>query len=143
VIFRPDAVVALFEAVSAVFICVSIRQLHKDKKVRGVSPWMIGFFGAWGWWNTYWYIFIDAPYAWWAGWSVVLSNTFYTLQMVYWIWKEKRQKLCTLLPTYKDAGKCEIAHPLRNACFHDHIKISSGLAYCVDCGDMPDFGQAR
>jgi hypothetical protein len=123
-IVRPDAVVAVFEAISAVFICVSIRQLHKDKKVRGVSPWMVGFFGLWGWWNTYWYLYIDAPYAWWAGWSVVLSNTFYTLQMIYWIWREKHPALIVKLHGVR----------LHQKCFHERVKIASGYAYCRDCG---------
>jgi hypothetical protein len=91
---RPDMVVAFFEAVSAVLICVSVVKLHKDKKVRGVSAWPVTFFALWGWWNIYWYAHIDAPYAWWAGLGVVAANTTWAVQMIYWVWREMHRAAC-------------------------------------------------
>lgn len=90
--FRPDMVVAFFEFGSALLICLSIRDLHRHKLVRGVSPWPVSFFALWGWWNLYWYAHIDAPFAWWAGIGVVTTNTFWALQMIYYINKEKRAR---------------------------------------------------
>jgi hypothetical protein len=87
---RPDMIVALFELGSAFLITLSVLRLHKDKLVRGVSPWPVSFFALWGWWNIYWYAHIDAPYAWWAGLFVVASNTTWAVQMIYWIWREKK-----------------------------------------------------
>ena len=57
---RPDLVVAFFETGAALLILLSIKRLAKDRLVRGVSPWPVSFFGAWGWWNLYWYAYIDA-----------------------------------------------------------------------------------
>jgi hypothetical protein len=83
-------VVAGFEIGSAALICLSIKQLHRDKLVRGVSVWPVSFFALWGWWNLFWYAHINAPWAWWAGIAVVLTNTTWALQMAYYLRKEKR-----------------------------------------------------
>jgi hypothetical protein len=116
---RPDMVVAFFEAVSAVLICVSVVKLHKDKKVRGVSAWPVTFFALWGWWNIYWYSFIDAPYAWWAGLGVVAANTTWAVQMIYWVWRER------LLGPWEK--------PKPAACRHDRVKVDKGNIICRDC----------
>lgn len=45
----------LFEAVGAVFVWLDVRQLYRDKIVRGVYWPARVFFAAWGLWNLYYY----------------------------------------------------------------------------------------
>lgn len=87
---RPEHVVAMFELVSSLMIALSMRRLWIDKMVRGVSPWPIGFFALWGYWNVYWYWYIDAMWAWSAGLCVVSINTLWAAQIVYYLHRERR-----------------------------------------------------
>lgn len=50
-----DLVNCLFELSGGFFVWLSIRKLLRDRAVRGVSLFMIGFFAAWGLWNLYYY----------------------------------------------------------------------------------------
>jgi hypothetical protein len=86
---QPDQVVAFFEAGSAFLIAKSVLKLRREKLVRGVSAWPICFFGLWGYWNLYWYSFINAPWAWWFGILVVISNTTWAGQVLYYQWRER------------------------------------------------------
>lgn len=52
---NPDLVNALFEFFAAAVGLLNIRQLLKDKEVKGVSIWPVIFFITWGLWNLYYY----------------------------------------------------------------------------------------
>lgn len=51
----PDIPNAIFEVAGIGAIAANIAQVLKDKKVHGVSPWAVGLFMLWGWWNLYFY----------------------------------------------------------------------------------------
>lgn len=50
-----DLVNASFETIGAFITLLSVRQLYKDKVVKGVSVWPWCFFTAWGMWNIFYY----------------------------------------------------------------------------------------
>ncbi len=85
----PDLVNGLFECLSAPFILLSIIQLHKDKEVKGVSWKQVGFFSVWGTWNLYYYPHLDQWASFAGGILIVLANTFWLGQMLYYR-KEKK-----------------------------------------------------
>ena len=50
-----DLINASFEGLAAAVSFLNIRQILKDKAVRGVSGWPVAFFTVWGLWNLYYY----------------------------------------------------------------------------------------
>jgi len=86
----PDIANGIFEFVGALFICLSIRRLYLDKKVRGVSVVPITFFALWGWWNLYFY---PSQGLWWsflAGLFMVTANSVWLLQMGFYVLTERK-----------------------------------------------------
>lgn len=81
----PDQINAFFEFVGAMFICLSIRRLYIDKKVRGVSVIPITFFAFWGWWNLYFYPVNELWWSFTAGLFMVAANTVWLGQMGYYV----------------------------------------------------------
>lgn len=57
-----DAVMATFQVGSCLFLCLSIFTIFRDRDLKGVSVWMIGYFtlwtvyGSWNWFhlNQHW-----------------------------------------------------------------------------------------
>lgn len=85
-----DNINGLFEMVGGAFIFLNVLKLHKDKKVKGVSPVAITFFTVWGFWNLAYY---PALGQWWSALgasSVALINMIWLGQIVYYNRKEKR-----------------------------------------------------
>lgn len=86
----PDMINGLFELGGGLLICLSIRRLHIDKVVRGVSVLPVTFFAAWGYWNLYFYPHLDQWWSFIGGLMVVGANTIWVLQMLYYIRRENR-----------------------------------------------------
>jgi uncharacterized membrane protein YfcA len=81
----PDYVNGTFELCGGVFIALSVRQLLKDKMVRGVSWLAILFFTAWGYWNLFFYPHLDQWLSFAGGVGLALANTVYLALLVhYW-----------------------------------------------------------
>lgn len=88
---NPDMVTGLFEFAAMWFVLLSIRRLHKDKLVRGVSWVHVGFYTVWGLWNLYYYPHLEQ---WWAlagGVGIVCTNTLWLGQLVYYSYEERRR----------------------------------------------------
>lgn len=84
-----DTINGIFELGGGLAIFAHCWKLWKDKMVRGVSWVATAFFWAWGWWNLYYYPFLDQ---WWslAGGSIVVTaNTLWIGMMFYYIRKER------------------------------------------------------
>jgi len=51
----PDLINGLFEFAGAFALALNVRQLWRDKEVKGVHPIPTAFFAAWGLWNLFYY----------------------------------------------------------------------------------------
>lgn len=88
----PDFINGSFEIVAGLLIWMNVRRLHKDKKVRGVSIVPMYFFMLWGYWNLYYYPSLNQWWSFVGGVAVVIANTVWVAQMIYWNYKEKGEK---------------------------------------------------
>lgn len=70
----PDIGNALFEGLGAIFIWRSVRQLWRDREIKGVywPAWI--FYSAWGLWNLYYYPSLGQWYSFLAGVVLVSGN---------------------------------------------------------------------
>ena len=89
-----DNVNGLFELLGGFFILFSVLKLYKQKKVRGVSAIGISYFAAWGYWNIYYYPHLNQWFSFVGGLFVVLINTFWLGQIIYYLRKERNDKNC-------------------------------------------------
>jgi hypothetical protein len=87
-----DLINGLFELGGALLICLSIRRLWLDKSVKGVSPWPVGFFAGWGYWNIYYYPSLEQWLSFMGGLAVVTANTTWLMQMIYYKYKERNEQ---------------------------------------------------
>jgi len=87
----PDVINGIFETCGGFFILLSVIKLYRDKQVRGVSWLHAGFFTAWGWWNIYFYAAVDLWWSWAGGIGLVLVNTFWLGQLVYYMRRERHE----------------------------------------------------
>jgi len=81
---NPDAVNALFEVLGALFVVGSIFKLSSDKMVRGVFWLQPTFFSFWGFWNLYFYPYLDQWVSFWAGLFMVTVNTTWLVMFFYY-----------------------------------------------------------
>lgn len=85
----PDFINGMFECAGGFAILLSVIKLHFDKLVRGVSWPHILFFTFWGFWNIYYYPHLDQMYSLIGGIFIVIVNTIWVSQILYYNWKEK------------------------------------------------------
>lgn len=76
---------AILETLGGLFVFRSAYQLYLDKMVRGVSPWMIGFFTYWGYQNLVYYPSVGDLPSFYACIGVTVANTTYLGMMLYYI----------------------------------------------------------
>jgi len=88
-ILWQDLVNGIYEFLGAPFILMSILKLYKDKSVKGVSWIHVAFFSSWGYWNLYYYPHLNQWCSFLGGLFLVLTNTFWLGQIVYYLNKEK------------------------------------------------------
>lgn len=50
-----DIINATFECVGGLLCWLNVKQLMRDKQVRGIHWGVQAFFASWGWWNVYYY----------------------------------------------------------------------------------------
>ncbi len=85
----PDQINGCFEVVAGLLLTLNVIRLHRDKQVRGVHIVPIAFMAIWGFWNLYFYPYIGAPWSFVGGIVVVVVNTVWVGQMIYYKNKEK------------------------------------------------------
>lgn len=86
---RPDLINGLFELGGGIFIWMHIWKLHLDKKVRGVHWMPVLYMTAWGYWNLYYYPFLKQWASLVGGILVMVANTVWICQILYYLRKEK------------------------------------------------------
>ncbi len=84
-----DILNGCYNFLGAPFVILSIIKLYRDKKVRGVSLMHVAFFSSWGYWNLYYYPHLNQWASFIGGLFLVLTNTFWLIQMIYYLRKEK------------------------------------------------------
>ena len=87
-----DIINGVLETVGGGFITFSVIKLHQDKIVRGVSWVHVGFFAGWGYWNLFYYPHLDQWMSFAGGVFIVVTNTVWLIQLMYWTGVERRQR---------------------------------------------------
>lgn len=87
----PDIINGIFELGGSPLILLSIFKLLKDKRVKGVSKYHVGFFTSWGLWNLFYYPHLDQWASFIGGLFIVITNTIWLSLMLYYIKKEKNE----------------------------------------------------
>ena len=87
-----DNVNGLFELTGGFFVFLHCLRLYKDKKVKGVSFIATGYFAAWGFWNMYYYPFLEQWASLAGGLLIVAMNVLWISMMVYYIRRERNDK---------------------------------------------------
>jgi hypothetical protein len=85
----PDIINGSFEFIAGVLSWINVHRLYVDKEVKGVSPWVFGFFTSWGFWNLYYYHHLAQPFSWWGGMSITLSNCAWMYLAIYYHFKRR------------------------------------------------------
>jgi len=75
----PDAINAAFEAAGAISQIFNVRQLLKDREVKGVHWGVTMFFGAWGLWNVVFYSSLHQWLSLAAGCGLVITNSIWLI----------------------------------------------------------------
>lgn len=84
-----DLVNGLFEIVGGLTQVLNIRQLMRDKQVKGVSWPVTGFFTAWGLWNLLYYPHLEQWFSFFGGILLVLTNSIWLALLMYYRKKDK------------------------------------------------------
>ena len=81
---HADQINGALEFGGSFFVFNNCRMLYLHKMVRGVSAITVGFFFAWGIWNTIWYPFLHQPWSFIGGALMAFSNFANVSFMVYY-----------------------------------------------------------
>ena len=87
----PDIINGSYELLGAPFIFLSVINLYRVKKVRGVSWKHVLFFTTWGFWNLYYYSYLNQWCSFIGGIGAVIVNTIWLGQLLYYTRKEKKE----------------------------------------------------
>lgn len=87
----PDVINACFEMFAGLFCFNHIRILVKDKKVRGVSILSTIFFTSWGFWNLYYYPYLEQWWSFYGGLFIVVANIIWVYLMIHYSREEKKR----------------------------------------------------
>lgn len=88
----PDYINGAYECLGGFFIYLSIRKLRKDKKVHGISWAHAFFFTSWGYWNLFYYPHLEQWMSFVGGVLIVITNTIWMGQLVYYTYKMKQEQ---------------------------------------------------
>ena len=84
----PDQINAIFIAIGSFVIGLSCWKLYKDKIVRGVSAWHVGFFTAWCYWDLYFWPHLGVWFSFASGVAMAISGTVYMSLILYYMRRE-------------------------------------------------------
>lgn len=85
----PDIINCAFEFSAGMLLWLNVYRLAKDKQVHGVHVAPVAIFALWGYWNLIFYPVVNAWLSFFAGILVVLANTSWLIQIVYY-WRRQR-----------------------------------------------------
>ena len=73
-----------FEFIAGFAVWNHARVLYRQKQVRGVSMLSTLFFSSWGWWNLYYYPWLDQWFSFLGGLSIMSGNLMWLGMMIYY-----------------------------------------------------------
>ncbi len=85
----PDIVNGTYELIGAPFIFLSVLNLYKQKKVKGVSWIHVCFFTTWGYWNLFYYPHLNQWFSFYGAIAIVIANTIWLCQLIYYTKKSE------------------------------------------------------
>lgn len=91
----PDIFNGLFEFIGGCFLCLNLKNLYRDKEVKGVSWLPVVFMSSWGVWNLYYYPSLNQWWSFWGGLWIVSINTTWLAMIYYYYRKKKKQSHLT------------------------------------------------
>lgn len=80
-----------FEFFAGILNWINVYRVYKDKEVKGYSIGVASFFAAWGFWNLYYYPFLNQWISFVGGMSISLSNLAWISLAIYYS-KHNRRK---------------------------------------------------
>ena len=84
-----DLANAIKEVIAGLFCWNNVRLLIRDREVKGISILTIAFFSLWGYWNLYYYPWLDQILSFIGGIVVVSANTTWVILAVYYTRKKR------------------------------------------------------
>lgn len=85
----PDVINGVFEMGGGLMVGMNCWRIYRDKKILGMSTAPTAFFMLWGYWNLYFYPAVNAWMSFVGGAVLVVMNTIYMGQLVYYLWWKK------------------------------------------------------
>ena len=80
----PDLINSIFEGVAAVSVLISVRQILKDREVKGVAWLGCLFMPVWSFWNVYFYATLAQGWSFLAAVSMSIAETIYVVLLIYY-----------------------------------------------------------
>lgn len=80
----PDMINGFYELVGGLVIFYNCLILYRHKEVRGISVWVTIFFTTWGWWNLYYYPYLNQWLSFYGGILIVVANTLWLSMAFYY-----------------------------------------------------------
>lgn len=87
-----DLINGAFEFTAGLMTWLNVRQIIKDKKVRGYNLKVFMFFTLWGYWNLYYYPSLNQWWSFYGGISIMLANTIWLMLAIYYKRSESNLK---------------------------------------------------
>ena len=84
-----DLANAIKEVIAGLFCWNNVRLLIRDREVKGISILTIAFFSLWGYWNLYYYPWLNQILSFIGGIVVVSANTTWVIFAVYYTRKKR------------------------------------------------------
>lgn len=78
----PDMINGLFELFGSLMLWTNVRQLYKDKEIKGVNWWTVVFFTSWGIWNLFYYPSLGQWWSFYGGISIALANLVWLIMLL-------------------------------------------------------------
>lgn len=86
-----DLINGSFELISGIISLINIKQLIKDKTLKGISWIPTFFFTLWGMWNLYYYPSLGQTLSFIGGLGIFITNAIWLILVLYY--KTKQTKI--------------------------------------------------
>lgn len=80
----PDLINGTYECLGGIFLLNNCLHLYKDREIKGVSLITSTFFCSWGYWNLWYYPYLNQWMSFVGGCLVVIANTLWILMAIYY-----------------------------------------------------------
>lgn len=89
----PDFINGSFEIIGACVLWLNVKQIRKDKELKGYNPSTTAFFMLWGMWNLFYYPHLDQWLSFIGGLAIMSVNVIWLGHIIYY--KSNRYKNAT------------------------------------------------